>query len=77
MRLPDQTAGNPLHKNDDTTVMMGITCLRNGQCTLQMVADGQTVTIGTVEWIGETHCGLEGTLSLAPEGQATRRQTLV
>lgn len=60
MRFSDQKAGDPLHENEDTTVMMGISCSRNGQCTLQMVADGQAVTIGMVEWIGKIHMGTRG-----------------
>lgn len=59
-RFSDQTAGNSLHKNDDTTVMMGIAGSRNGQCMLQMVADWQAVTIGTVDWIGKIHVGPRG-----------------
>lgn len=66
-RFSDQTAGNPLHQNenDDTTVMMRLTGSRIGQCMLQMVADWQAVTIGMVDWIGEIHVGRGDTVTRA------------
>lgn len=77
MRFSDQKAGDPLHENEDTTVMMGDLLLEERAV---YAADGCRRASGN-NWYGgvdrEDPHGHEGTLSLAPEEQAMRRQTLV